>query len=202
MSDIATEATEAANVAHTRFGLRSLLALHLFVVWQVWMMLDGWFALVHAFMPPWLPMQAAGLIVRAPFFALLCLTMAAMVLAVAFMSLRQAMRSRGRWTRILTTTVAVLWTPLLCGELIRIVLTEPALASTRPECRGSTPLATSIRLRLIDDRPHQPHAWVVHGREVRLWSYRTLAFVPAPGWSGTPIAIERCATAPARRPSR
>jgi hypothetical protein len=202
MSDIATEATEAANVANTRFGLRSLLALHLFVVWQVWMMLDDWFALVHAFMPPWLPTRAAGLIVRAPFFALLCLTMAAMVLAVAFMSLRQAMRSRGRWTRILTTTVAVLWTPLLCGELIRIVLTEPALASTQTNCRGSVLLIESIRSHLSGGPPRTPHAWVVHGREVRLWSYRTLAFVPAPGWSGTRIAIERCATAPARRPSR
>jgi hypothetical protein len=202
MNEIAIDATDTAVVAKARFGLRSLLALHLFVVWQVWMMLDGWFALAHALLPPWLPTQLARLGMRAPTFALLCVTMAAMVLAVAYISLRRAMRSGGRWVRILTTTVAILWTPLLCGELIRIVLTEPALASTRAECRGSTSLAKSIRLRLVDDRPHQPHAWVVHGREVRLWSYRTLAFVPAPGWSGTPIAIERCATAPARRPSR
>lgn len=202
MSDIATEATEAANVAHTRFGLRSLLALHLFVVWQVWIIFGGAFALLHALLPPWLPTLLAGLIVRAPTFALLCLAMAAMVLGVAYITLRRAMRSGGRWVCILTTTVAILWTPLLCGELIRIALTEPTLASMRAECRGSTPLAKSIRLRLVDDRPYQPHAWVVHGREVRLWSYRTLAFVPAPGWSGTPIAIQRCATAPARRPSR
>ena len=199
MSDI--DAREAAPVTQTRFGLGSLLMLHLFVVWQVWMLLDGWFALAHAFIPPLLPTRAAGMIARAPLFALLCLTMAVMMLAVASISLGQALRSRGQWARILTMTVAIFWTPVLCGELVRIALIEPTLASVRAECHGSLLLTESIRSHLDGGPPRTPHAWVVHGREVRLWSYRTLAFVPAPGWSGATMAIERCASAAARRTS-
>ena len=201
MSVIAADTTDTAAVANTRFGLRSLLALHLFVVWQVWMMLGGWFALVHAFMPPWLPTQAAGLIVRAPRFALLCLAMAAMVLGVAYLPLRHATRSNGRWTRLLTTTLALIWTPLLCGELIRSALIEPALASTRAECRGSILLIESVRSHLERERPRSPHAWIVHGRNVRSWSYRTLRFETVRHWSGAEAAIARCASMHARKPS-
>lgn len=199
MSDI--DAREAASVTQRRFGLGSLLMLHLFVVWQVWMALGGWFALMHAFLPPLLPTQAAGLIVRAPGFAVLCLTLSAMVLAVAFMSLRHAIRSRGHWTRILSTSAAIFWTPLLCGEAIRSALVEPTVASTPEDCRGSSLLIESIRSHLGGERPRTPHAWIVHGRTVRLWSYRTLSFESDQYWSGATMAIERCASATARRTS-
>lgn len=195
------ETTDAATVAETRFGGGSLLMLHLFVVWQVWMALDGWFALMHAFLPPLLPTRAAGLIVRAPGFAVLCLTLSAMVLALAFISLRHAMRSRGRRTRILATTAAIFWMPLLCGEAIRSALVEPTLASAPADCRGSILLIESIRSHLGGERPRSPHAWIIHGRTVRLWSYRTLRFESDPYWSGSATAIERCTSAAARRTS-
>ncbi len=180
------ETTEAATAAETHFGAGSLLILHLFVVWQIWMALGGWFALMHAFLPPLLPAQATGLIVRAPGFAMLCLTLSAMVLALAFMPLRHAMRSPGRWTRILAATAAIFWTPLLCGEAIRSALIEPTLAS---------------RSQLGAERPRSPHAWIVHGRTVRLWSYRTLRFESDAYWSGASTAVERCASSAARRAS-
>lgn len=195
------ETTEAATAAETHFGAGSLLILHLFVVWQVWMALGGWFALMHAFLPPLLPAQATGLIVRTPGFAMLCLTLSAMVLALAFMPLRHAMRSRGRWTRILSATAAIFWTPLLCGEAIRSALIEPTLASVTADCRGSILLIESIRSQLGGERPRSPHAWIVHGRSVRLWSYRTLRFEADPYWSGAATAIERCTSAGARKTS-
>jgi hypothetical protein len=179
------------------FGLKSLFALHMFVVLQVSIMLGLGHGLAQAFLPPWMLTQAAGLIVRAPTFAMLSLVAAAMACAVAFIALRRALRHTGRWPRLLASTLAIMWTPLLCGEIVRIALMEPALGSARIPCRDSMLLIQSIRSHLSGGRPRTPHAWIVQGEEVRLWSYRTLRFESASNWSGATAARMRCAYTPA-----
>lgn len=190
-TDDANDTPEAKVPA---LGLKSLFALHMFMVLQVWIMLGPGHAVVQAFLPPWLPTRLVGMIVRAPTFAMLCLVAAAMALAAAWIPLRRASSGAGRWPRMLAGTVAIMWTPLLCGEIVRTALMESALGSTPRHCRDSQLLVESIRWHLSDETPSRPHAWIARGRDVRLWSYRTLRFESAPHWSGASSAAKRCAT--------
>lgn len=173
-------------------GLRGLFGLHLVLAWNIGMLLGPWAALAQAFFPPVIPLLFARIAVRLPDFTTLCLPAAAVILLLLHAMSKRALRSLAPWPRHALRITVIVWTPLLCAELIRAQLMQPGLAVVPVECRGESSAFESLRLHLTEQRPMGPHAWRVRSQTAELWSYRTLRFEPAGAWHGAEIAISRC----------
>lgn len=183
---------DTAVTTEARIGLRGLLALHVFTAWNLWMLIGPVSGIVHLFFPPWFPLNAVRMVVRAPVFGSLCLVAATFLVLSAYLLSKPLLRSLGPWPRRLLAIVAILWAPMLCAEMLRFVLMQPALAAVPPECRGTASAFESLEIHLADEPPKQPHAWRVRNETTELWSYRSLRFEPAGAWHGADIAISRC----------
>lgn len=83
MSTVPIDGKAHASVDRTIDG-RALMIVHLFVAWQVWMILDPWEAMLYVVFPVSLPTTAATLIGSAPLFALLCLSLPMMSLRLLY----------------------------------------------------------------------------------------------------------------------
>ena len=166
--------------------------MHLFVTVQTGILLTGWDAVVHAVFPFMLPNLLAGLALRAPFFSMLCLVAFSLTATSALHALRDHMRTTGLWPKILGGITFAMWTPVLCGESIRLVLAAPALASVPEHCHGGQSLLESMRDFSNGRERRKPHAWLVKSDQVLLWSYRTLDFEPANDWADAEMIVSRC----------
>lgn len=175
-----------------RIGLRGLFALHLVLAWNIGMLLGPWAGLAHAFFPPVIPLLFARIAVRLPDFTILCLLAAAMILLPMHAVSKRPLRSLAPWPRHALRITVIVWTPMLCAELIRAQLMQPGLAAVPAQCRGAASAVESLQLHLSEERPMAPHAWRVRNQTAELWSYRTLRFEPAGAWHGAQIAISRC----------
>jgi hypothetical protein len=174
---------------------RGLLAVHLFVAVQTGILLTGWDAVVYAFFPFMLPDLLVGVALRAPLFSLLCLVASSLTATGAHLALRARVRATGLWLKVLGGITLAVWTPVLCGESIRLVLAAPALASVPEHCHGGQSLLESIRDISNGRERRKPHAWLVKSGRMFMWSYRTLDFEPADDWADAEMIVSRCANA-------
>lgn len=185
--------SDTTAIADTRIGLRGLLGLHLFTAWNLWLIVGPVTAVVHVFFPPWFPLNVVRMVLRAPIFASLSLVAAAFLVLWAYRLSKPVLRSTGPWPRRLLATAAILWAPMLCAEVVRVVLMRPALAVVGPECRGTASAFESLEAHIADERPRRPHAWRVRNGVAELWSYRSLRFEPAGAWQEADVRIAQCA---------
>ncbi len=192
MSTVSIDENAHASVDRSIDG-KTLTIVHLFVSWQIWMILDPWEAMLYVVFPISLPTSAATLIGSAPLFALLCLSLPMMSLRV-LCSIPEPSRTRFEWrARVLLGIAMAMWMPVLAGEGIRWLLMKPVLDAAPKGCSGSVDLFESIERKLSHDGFRLPHAWAIRDGEAWLWSYRSLRFEPAPDWYGAGSVIEDCA---------
>lgn len=184
--------SDSTAVHDLRIGLKGLLALHAFTAWNLWMLIDPVSGILHLFFPPWFPLNAVRMAVRAPVFASLCLVAATFLVVSTYMVSKPLLRSLGQWPRRLLAIVAILWTPMLCAEMLRILLMQQALSTVPSGCSGTTSAFESLESHLKPERPMRPHAWRIRSGKAELWSYRSLRFEPAGAWHGAEIAMSRC----------
>lgn len=181
-----------ASSANRLVSTRNLFWLHLFITMQVGIIFTTWDAFVHALLPFTLINLFVDTALRAPLFALLCLTMVSLLAGSAARTLHAYATRFGWWPRMLGGITLAMWIPVLAGEGIRLALVAPALASVPDRCHGQQSLLESLRAEKRGDGFKHPHAWRIQSGYVSLWSYRTLAFEPAGDWSGADMAIAQC----------
>ena len=96
------------------------------------------------------------------------------------------------WMLLLPT--AMVWLPVLSGELVRSVAMQAAIAHAKPDCHDTSSLVTSLH-RWSEYAP--AHAWMIVEGRPYLWSYRELRFI---GDERATILPVRCPRT--RRPGR
>lgn len=197
MSTVSIDENANASMDRTIDG-RTLMIVHLFVSWQIWMILDPWEAMLYVVFPISLPTSAATLIGSAPLFALLCLPLPMMSLRL-LCSIPEPSRTRFEWlARVLLGIAMAMWMPVLAGEGVRWLLMKPVLDAAPKGCCGSVDLFESIERKLSRDGFRLSHAWAIRDGQAWLWSYRNLRFEPAPDWAGIVTLPQHCAAALSR----
>lgn len=190
---------EAAYLRADRtIGGGTLLIAHLFVAWQIWMIVNPWEAMLYAVLPISLPTTAVTLIGSAPLFALICFSLPMMSLPLLRGTLAGA-RTRFAWvSRVLLGIAITIWMPVTAGEGVRWLLMKPVLDRAPTGCGGSVDLFESIERKLSNDGFRLPHAWAIRDGQAWLWSYRSLRFEPAPDWVGIVALPQNCTAALSR----
>ena len=187
---------DAANVEHVAWPPEStepapvgcLEAVGYLVLVHYWMALHvalasgALFGVAYALLPP---IAMLLMLVELPaFFAFATLTAGttALLLAGAW-RVTKPLRSRTGFRLTPETCgwllpVALVWTPVLAGEIVSRVAITRALVLAKPQCHGVRGFMASLR-DYADGNEYAPaHAWYARNGEHHLWSYREMAFVP------------------------
>lgn len=170
-----------------------LVVLHVATAAQL-LPIIGFFAALYLVFPPILGFIAWDSIRIAPMFAVLALGPCLALLAPLLRLSRELSSRLPRPLVVLCWITAAIWLPVAAGETLRFCLMETRIAVAEPECHDTQSLLMSLRERNAFDFDHrpEPHAWMIDDGQIRLWSYKTLNFEPAPGWSDAGAAAARC----------
>jgi hypothetical protein len=169
-----------------------LAGTHVLIASQLWLTAGAWTAMIYLVLPPMASSLFFGAIGSAPLFALFCFTLVLAIIGALCPFARWAARAVPFLLKTPLGAVCLIWIGMLSGESMRGLWMTWALLEARPQCYETASFARSLRERLDLEFERQPHAWMISGGTVRLWSYRTLRFEPAANWSGAEQALAQC----------
>jgi hypothetical protein len=199
--DTTSTSAAAPGVLGRLFRLAlTLLLLHATATTALIPILGGW-TLLYALFPPFLMFIVWDGWSTAPQF----ITLAFGTAVIAALALRRAHAAAStrlsRPARLCANITLALWIPIGCGECVRWALMHSTLQQSDAECRGTRSLVASIRQHhtAAFDQRREPHAWMMRDGVAWLWSYRSLRFEAAPGWSGASTLAAECMRDPVRR---
>lgn len=195
MNDRASTGTKA-NPGWFRRCLDFALTLgasHTAIAVALMPILGGW-TILYAIFPPYLLYIVRDGIATAPLFATLAFGTGLSLAPMLRRSYAWCGRHLPPRTRPAIAAALVLWIPIACGEGVRWTLMHSQLTRVAPRCHDTRSLIASLRQRYGGgfDESREPHAWMIRGERIWLWSYRTLRFEPAPAWTGAEPAPAEC----------
>jgi hypothetical protein len=169
-----------------------LAGIHLLIASQLWLTVDAWIAMIYLMLPPIASSLVFDAIGSAPLFALFGFTLMLAIIGALWPFARWAIQAAPFPLKTPLAIVCLIWLGMLSGESMRGLWMTWALLEARPHCYETASFAHSLREKIGLGFDRQPHAWMISGGMIRLWSYRSLRFEPAVNWSGSEQALAQC----------